>query len=313
MTPSPLSELDGYAFSGAVLDRADALRGDAEALRAAWADAQLIVLDAEGRAATDAEGGLLALSGAALGGGPGTAILLGLDQEGRAWFAADAATIAPVDAAQWIDLRRAAAQWPAATASAFAYARGMLYWHARNRFCGVCGGAIAFQRAGFVGHCAQCGTDHYPRVDPAVIVAVSDGERLLLGRQAGWPPRRWSVIAGFVEPGETLEQTVRREVFEETRVRVRGCRYLGAQPWPFPGALMLGFCAQGDADVPQVDGELEAARWFDREEIAAALQREDGDPGEGILLAPKISIARALIAHWHRHGAALTAASPATS
>ena len=99
-------------------------------------------------------------------------------------------------------------------------------------------------------------------MDPAVIVAVSDGERLLLGRQASWPARRYSVIAGFVEPGETLEQTVVREVFEETRVRVRSCRYLGAQPWPFPGALMLGFVADAEPDAPQVDGELEDARWF---------------------------------------------------
>lgn len=299
--PSPcMPDFSGYAFSGAtVLDRADALRGDADALRAAWPDARLIVLDAEGRAAADAAGGLLPLSGGDLGGGPGTAILLGLDPAGRALFALDATALPAIEAAQWIDLRRAAAEWPAEQASAFAYARGMLYWHARNRFCGVCGGAVEFRRAGFVGHCAQCGTDHYPRVDPAVIVAVSDGERLLLGRQAAWPPRRWSVIAGFVEPGETLEQTVRREVFEETRVRVRDCRYLGAQPWPFPGALMLGFCADGEPDAPQVDGELEAARWFDRDDIGAALARTDGDPGDGILLAPPISIARALIAHWH--------------
>jgi NAD+ diphosphatase len=212
-----------------------------------------------------------------------------------------------VQAAQWIDLRRAATDWPAGIASALAYARGMLHWQGRNRHCGVCGGAIAFERGGFVGRCGQCGTDHYPRVDPAVIVAVSDGERLLLGRQPGWPPRRWSVVAGFVEPGEAPEQTVVREVHEETRVRVRACRYLGAQPWPFPGALMLGFEALADADEPCVDGELEAARWFTREEIGQALLR-DGTGSEGILLAPPISIARSLIAHWHRRGTTLTPA-----
>ena len=132
-----------------------------------------------------------------------------------------------------------------------------------------------------------------------MIVAVSDGERLLLGRQAAWPPRRYSVVAGFVEPGETLEQTVAREVLEETQVRVRHCRYLGSQPWPFPGALMLGFSAVAEPDPPQVDGELEDARWFTFEEIDAALVRDGNDDGAGLLLSPSISIARALIEHWH--------------
>ncbi|KEZ98443.1 NADH pyrophosphatase, partial [Xanthomonas vasicola pv. vasculorum NCPPB 895] len=192
-----------------------------------------------------------------------------------------------------------AADWPAEIATAFAYARAMLHWQSRTRFCGVCGGAIAFRRAGFIAHCTQCQTEHYPRVDPAIIVAVSDGARLLLGRQASWTPGRYSVIAGFVEPGESLEQTVVREVFEETRVHVQDCRYLGAQPWPFPGALMLGFTARAAAtEVPQVTGELEDARWVSHAQVTAALAGE-GDIG----LPPRISIARALIEHWHRtHG-----------
>jgi NAD+ diphosphatase len=296
--------LQGFAFAAPTLDRGDALRGDAQALRELWPQSRLLVLDGEGRAAADADGGLLPLRGRQLGGGPGAAIFLG-QAEGQAWFALDAATIPALDAVKWIDLRRAAADWPAGIASAFAYARGMLYWHARNRHCGVCGGVIAFDRGGFVGHCAQCGNDHYPRVDPAVIVAVSDGERLLLGRQPGWAPRRWSVIAGFVEPGEAPEQTVVREVHEETGVRVHACRYLAAQPWPFPGALMLGFEASAHADEPRVDGELEEARWFTREEIGLALQGNDTG-SEGILLAPPISIARSLIAYWYGNGTALT-------
>lgn len=304
MAPPPL--LEGFAFQAATLDRSDVLRSDAQALRGLWADARLIVLDAEGRAAADADGAPLPLRGAQFGGGPGTAVFLGLDGA-QAWFALEVSALPALQAPQWIDLRRAAVQWPAATAAAFAYARGMLYWHARNRYCGVCGGGVVFDRAGFVGHCAQCGNDHYPRVDPAVIVAVSDGERLLLGRQPGWPPRRWSVIAGFVEPGEAPEQTVVREVHEETGVRVRHCRYLAAQPWPFPGALMLGYEALAEADVPQVDGELEAACWFSRDEIGAALQRDGSEP-EGMLLAPAYSIARALIAHWHANGTMLTRA-----
>lgn len=299
--------LDGFAFAGSrAFDRADALRADAAALRGLWPDARLLVLDGEGRAAADAEGRVLDLGGARLGGGPGASTFLGLSA-GQAWFALEAATLSGVDVPRWIDLRSAAAQWPADLASLFAYARGMLYWHARNRYCGVCGGSVAFDRAGFLGHCAKCGNDHYPRVDPAVIVAVSDGERLLLGRQPGWPPRRWSVVAGFVEPGEAPEQTVVREVHEETAVRVRACRYLGAQPWPFPGALMLGFEALAEPDEPRVDGELEDARWFTREEIGEALSRDGSEP-EGLLLSPPISIARSLIRHWHANGAMLTRA-----
>ena len=291
------AELSGFAFAGEPINRADALRDDADALARLWPQARVIVLDADGNAFADETGRLLVVTGAALGGGPGTAVLLGLHGD-DAWFSMEAESL-PLTAPQRIELRRAAASWPAADASAFAFARAMQYWRSRTRYCGICGGAIQFRRAGYVAHCSQCGADHYPRVDPAVIVAVSDGERLLLGRQANWPAQRYSVIAGFVEPGESLEQTVIREVFEETRVRVRSCRYLGAQPWPFPGALMLGFMADAEPDAPQVDGELEDARWFTVEEIAEARQRK-GEDASGMLLSPRISIARSLIEHWYQ-------------
>ena len=294
---SPSAPLSGFAFAGDTLDRADALRDDADALARLWPTARVIVLDDEGRALARADGSLLAIEGGSLGGGPGASLFLGL-RENVAWFAAHA-RLHTVQAPAWRDLRRAAATWLAFESGVFAMARALLHWQSSTRFCSACGGDITFRRAGYTAHCTQCGKDHYPRVDPAVIVAVSDGERLLLGRQAAWPPRRYSVVAGFVEPGETLEQTVAREVMEETRVRVRGCRYLGAQPWPFPGALMLGFCAEAEPDAPQVDGELEDARWFSFEDIDAALAREDDDDGEGLLLSPSISIARALIEHWH--------------
>ena len=293
------SSFVGHAFASAPLDRADALRDDAEALARLWPDAKVLVLDADGTALADDAGQPFVNSGRALGGGPGAAIFLGMQQQ-QAWFVAEAATVM-LQAPQRLDLRRAAVEWPAEIADIFCYARGMSYWHSRNRFCGVCGAAVAFARGGFVGRCGQCGTEHYPRVDPAVIVAVENNGRLLLGRQATWAPRRWSVLAGFVEPGETFEQTVAREVFEETRVRVIQSHYLGTQPWPFPGALMVGFQASAHDDVPTVNGELEAARWFDVEEIGAALRREAGaDDGLGILLPPPISIASTLIRHWYR-------------
>ena len=295
LPPKFPAELSGFAFGDAPINRSDALRDDPDALAELWSRARVIVLDADGSAFADEAGMLLVTRGGALGAGPGTAVFLGRHGD-QAWFSVEADVIA-LQAPQRIDLRRAAAAWSPADASAFAFARAMQHWRARSRHCGICGGVIEFRRAGYVAHCAQCGADHYPRVDPAVIVAVSDGERLLLGRQASWPERRYSVIAGFVEPGESLEQTVVREVFEETRVRVRSCRYLGAQPWPFPGALMLGFIADAEPDPPQVDGELEDARWFTVEEIAAARQRK-GNDASGILLSPRISIARSLIDHW---------------
>ncbi|WP_210131214.1 NAD(+) diphosphatase [Stenotrophomonas rhizophila] len=290
--------LAGFAFTTDPLERADTLRDDADALLRLWPQAHVLVLDPDGRALAGDDGQPLALTGAQLGGGPGTAIFLGLRGE-QAWFSVESAAV-DIAAPQRVDLRESATTWSAADASAFCYARGMSYWQSRTRFCGVCGGAVAFTRGGFIGRCVACSTEQYPRVDPAVIVAVESNGRLLLGRQANWAPRRYSVLAGFVEPGESLEQTVVREVFEESKVRVRSCRYLGTQPWPFPGALMLGFSATAEDDVPTVDGELEDARWFTAEEVGAALARDIEDDGVGIRLSPPISISRSLIEHWYR-------------
>lgn len=290
------AELSGFAFSEAPLNRSDALRDDPAELARLWPQARVIMVDADGNALADAADALLVTTGAALQCGVENALLLGLDGD-TPWFSVDA-EIAAIHSPSRVDLRRAAASWSAAHSTAFAFARAMQHWRTRTRYCGLCAGPIEFRRGGYVAHCTQCGADQYPRVDPAVIVAVSDGERLLLGRQAGWPARRYSVLAGFVEPGESLEQTVVREVFEESRVRVRSCRYLGAQPWPFPGALMLGFIADAHPDVPQVDGELEDARWFSVDDIGAARVRGKDDE-QGILLSPRISIARSLIDYWY--------------
>jgi len=286
-----------FAFVDAPLDRAEHLRSNPSALAALWPRARLLLLDADGQALADAGDGLLEVEGAQVAASlPGGAVFLGLHGE-RGWFALPAG-LATVQAPARINLRAAAALWPVREATAFAQARAVLHWRSRHRFCGACGGPLEFRRAGWLGFCAGCAIEHYPRTDPAVIVAVSDGERLLLGREAAWPPRRWSVLAGFVEPGETLEQTVMREVFEESAVQVRQCRYLGSQPWPFPSSLMLGFEADAEADepVPNTD-ELEDARWFGRDEIGAALRGETAE--EGILLSPTASISRWLIERWY--------------
>lgn len=305
----PFAFVESDGTCRAALDRADHLRNDTEALTALWPQARVMLLDNAGNALADQDGQLCAPTGREISDGPGgigAAVLLGLDDSGIGWFSLDAALTA-FEAPNRIDLRRAAAQWPMFDASVFAQARALQHWRSRHRFCGVCGGEVVWSRGGWLGACTRCAVEHYPRTDPAVIVAVSDGARLLLGRQRAWPARRYSVIAGFVEPGESLEQTVAREVMEETGVRVRHCRYLASQPWPFPGALMLGFIAEAEPDAPRVGDELEDARWFTVDEIRAAQARDadtdgiapdrSGDDG-GPLLAAPISIARWLIEQW---------------
>ena len=284
-----------FSFVDAPLDRAEHLRLDEPALAALWREGRVLLLDERGDAAVDGEGLLPALTGQEVGARPDSAVFLGL-HGAQGWFAlsasdAPAALVLPAT----LDLRSAAAQWPVRETTAFAQARAVLHWRARHRFCGACGGALEYLRAGWQGRCTDCSSEHYPRTDPAVIVAVSDGERLLLGRQAGWAPGRWSTLAGFVEPGETLEQTVAREVFEESAVRVTACEYLASQPWPFPASLMLGFMASAEPDLPKVNDELEDARWFDVETIGRALEGADPD----LTLSPKTSISRWLIAQWH--------------
>ena len=160
--------------------------------------------------------------------------------------------------------------------------------------------------AGLTRHCPDCGAEHHPRTDPVVIMLVTDGDRLMLGRQASWPSGRYSALAGFVEPGESLEEAVAREVREEAGVVVGRPRYMASQPWPFPASLMLGFSAPwvaGDAVVR--DDELQDVRWFERAEIveAAALPEKDdwgtpGDPGGPLRLPPSLAIARRLIDAW---------------
>ncbi|MET3931656.1 NAD+ diphosphatase [Lysobacter sp. OAE881] len=305
-TPAPFAFVEAGADAACrgALDRADRLRDDPDALKSRWPTSRVILLDEKGNAYADAEGRLLAITGHDVSEGPGgvgASVFLGLDPHDTAWFALEGALTA-LDAPRRVDLRSAAASWPAFDASVFAQARALQHWRSRHRFCGVCGGEVALSRAGWQGTCTKCGVEHYPRTDPAVIVAVSDGSRLLLGRQAAWPARRYSVLAGFVEPGESLEQTVAREVLEETGVRVRRCRYMASQPWPFPGSLMLGFHADAEPDVPQVDDELEEARWFTADDVRRARQRGEWgstqDDGEGPVLSPSISISRWLIEQW---------------
>jgi len=205
------------------------------------------------------------------------------------------------DDAQFEELRPLLTELPEAQAALLTCARALQIWRERHRHCGSCGAPTAPRQAGHCLRCTSsaCGAEYFPRLDPAVIVLVSDGEYALLGRQAAWPPGRYSTLAGFVEPGESLEDTVIREVREETGVHARAARYFASQPWPFPASLMLGFHATADRGEPlQLDGELEDARWFNAAELAR---------NGALLLPPPYTIARRLINAWYRRttGAAL--------
>jgi NAD+ diphosphatase len=187
------------------------------------------------------------------------------------------------------ELRPLAAELPASEASLLAYARALSLWRANHRYCSRCSAPMRSDRAGHLLHCTACGYQSFPRLDPAIIVLVHDGESALLGRQASWAPGRYSTIAGFVEPGESLEDAVRREVYEETGIAARDIAYHSSQPWPFPSSLMLGFTARANvAPTVLIDGELEDARWFSREQLRS------GTVG----LPPPVSISRRLIDGW---------------
>ncbi len=202
---------------------------------------------------------------------------------------------AGIDGAQLEELRPLAPLLDGREAAVLAYARALSYWRARHRFCGVCGSACIAGKAGHVRLCTNptCEAQFFPRLDPAIIVLVTDGERALLGRQASWPQGRYSTIAGFVEPGESLEDAVAREVLEETTVAVTSVSYHSSQPWPFPSSLMLGFHATAaPGTLARGDSELEDACWFTREQIAA------GHPA----LPPSVSISYRLIEDWFDAG-----------
>lgn len=296
-------------YTGCMLDRASLARHDAAWLAArrldpasvvipVWQDRSFVFEGDPPRAAV-----LKGPAAAAVVEAADEIVLLGCDGEGAAWFAVDLSTggheaMATLAAeAVSLPLRRVGAVLPPSDAAILAYALGILHWHRRHRFCGVCGSMTESRDGGHLRLCtrAGCGANHFPRTDPAVIMLVSrhDGEACLLARQPRWPRGMYSTLAGFVEPGESLEEAVVREVFEETGLRVTNVRYRGSQPWPFPSSIMLGFHAQAEADaVIRIDGdEIEDARWFTRADIAAFDQR-------GLRLPSADSIARRLLIAW---------------
>ncbi len=286
-------------FAGSPLDRLDARRKDA-----AWVKAQLAAPDAAflpvwrsrsllvGEAKAPATGTLdPVVARGLLEAAPWA--LLGV-ADGRPFFALDVSSLdvppAP-DGTRYEDLRRAGSLLPADDAAILAHARGLMHWRTRSRFCSVCGAACFPRDAGHVMGCTGCGAHHFPRTDPAVIMLVTHSGRALLGQPTRFRDMRvFTTLAGFVEPGESLEEAVAREVWEEAGIRVAHVRYRSSQPWPFPSSIMLGFHAEATTEAIAADtDELVEARWFSRDEVRAR---------EGWVLPPDMSIARRLIEEW---------------
>lgn len=193
------------------------------------------------------------------------------------------------------DLRAVMAALPADEAGTAAEAKGVIGWHATHRFCAMCGAETAPGDGGWRRVCSACGAQHFPRTDPVVIMLILSGEALLVGRSPGWPPDMYSLLAGFMEPGESIEAAVRREVFEESGVKVGRVDYLSSQPWPFPSSLMIGCRGEAHGRAIVLDpAELEDARWINRETAMAALGGND----PALRLARTGSIARFLIERW---------------
>jgi NAD+ diphosphatase len=195
------------------------------------------------------------------------------------------------DFGQFHDLRYLGSVLPEDEANLSAHARALVIWHRQQKYCGRCGAPTRADSGGNTRKCTadECGTTIFPRVDPAIIVLVSKGDRCLLGRQKDWPEGRYSTVAGFVEPGESLEDAVAREVFEETNIKVGNIRYHSSQPWPFPSSLMLGFFAEARSEEIKLnDGELEDARWFSHKEMTSGFPK----------LPYRVSIARKLVDTW---------------
>ena len=292
------SNLNGFA--GNLIDRRSEKRGD-DAIAAALADpaARLYLFRADKTLLRGNDPLYDAAEAAALGAVLAEAVLLGWTAEGPRLAAMLPETGTAEDGRfREIDLRSLAVEGTVAPEhlGALAQARSLCNWHARHRFCAVCGHASAIKIGGYRRDCPNCGTEHFPRTDPVVIMLAVDGERCLLGRQQRFAPGMYSCLAGFLEPGETIENAVRRETAEEAGITIGRVRYYSSQPWPFPSSLMIGCHAEAvSTDVTRDEAELEDCRWFPRSEVLAMLA---GEHAQGIKCPPTIAIAHRLIRAW---------------
>jgi NAD+ diphosphatase len=330
-----MTSLDGMGFGSDPLDRATDRRESAEAIEAlrARADARTILIARDMPVLLKTGGGLDALlpvSEIAAFGGARVEALLGILPDGAPVFAAllrDEAIVEESDASdgfldrrvlvapgrddlKLVDLRSLAAGGlvPPDQASMLATAKALMSWHARRRYCSNCGQPSGAAAAGWRRECRTCGNQHFPRTDPVVIMLAVDGDDCLLGRQPRFPRGMYSALAGFVEPGETIEAAVRREILEESGVVCGEVHYFASQPWPFPSSLMIGCFAEARSRAVTIDRtELEDARWFSRDETLALLEKRHPDR----LAAPiPMAIAHHLIRRWASGGVAFGGSPP---
>lgn len=280
------------AFAGSPLDRADHLRGDAAALTALL-DGRAWLLRMSGLDAVLDDQGALSWGSLAEVAEGQDLVFLGL-LEGRACFAPVpvSSDVGPPNPRLWA----AFATLSAPDMAIYGAARALVGWHARHRFCAQCGAPTLLAKGGWQRTCTACKAEHFPRTDPVTIMLVEHEGQLLLGRQPRFPPRRFSALAGFIEPGETIEEAVAREVLEEAGIVVREVRYVASQPWPFPSSLMIGCHALAEGTAITLDAnELEEARWFTRADVEAAMA---GDEEAAFLAPPPSAIAYQLLRWW---------------
>ncbi|MVZ96398.1 NAD(+) diphosphatase [Sphingorhabdus sp. IMCC26285] len=281
-------------FTGSPLDRADRVRNDAEAYGALLGDWRARILGLDGLdPVLAAEGGLVWHSAAELSGSE-ELILLGLS-DGKPHFVALAEAEGDVfrSPAIW----RALSMLPAEDAAIYGTARSLIEWHNGHRFCGKCGHLTTLFRAGWGRKCGNCGKEHFPRTDPVVIMLAEYDGKALVGRQSRFPPGNYSALAGFLEPGESIEEAVRREIHEEAGITCGKVRYVTSQPWPFGGAQLMIACivdAVDDAITLDTD-ELEDAKWISKEEAQAALENAESRTFNA---PPPFAIAHSLLKHW---------------
>ncbi|MBX9797331.1 MAG: NAD(+) diphosphatase [Sphingomonas sp.] len=281
-------------FTGGPLDRADRLRHDADALAAARGDWRAKLLKLANFEPELTPEGMLGWTSLADAPDDAELVLLGLDGSGRPHFAAltPDMRVPPGRSMRLFGMLGMMAPGEAAT---YAAARSVLDWHSRHRFCANCGTPTQMIRAGWARQCGGCGAEHFPRTDPVVIMVAEHGDRALLGRQPGWPPGRYSALAGFLEVGESIEEAVARELFEEAGVRVSAIRYVASQPWPFPSSLMIACIGMAEDDTITLDThELEDAIWVERSAVRAVLAGEAGP----FLPPPPYAIAHTLLTAW---------------
>ncbi len=284
------------AFAGGPLDRVDQVRVDPDQLAAVWADPRAHIVLLDGLDPMMGEEGMLATVPVSPDAGLGDHALLGVRSDGSPLFV----SLLPSEPSEpptfpprvW---QMAALLQPEELAI-YGGARSLADWHQRHQFCAKCGAPTAPVKAGWARRCGTCGTEHFPRTDPVVIMLAEYEGRVLVGRNGRFPPGRFSALAGFVEPGETIEEAVRRELWEEAGIRTGRVDYLMSQPWPFPSQLMIACIAQADGDVLTLDTtEIAEAMWVSREDVRRALAGEEDALFQP---PPPIAVARTMLEHW---------------